>query len=112
MVDTPFAQFGLLLRAVNCTGDTRVAPFVGLETETLAVWEKLAVRSVSDSAPTAPSLCRYRLVRLMAKATLECPGARVNGTIGPSFLPRKCLCAGDLKLQPWEVEVVLKKSLG
>jgi hypothetical protein len=35
MADTPFAQPGLLLAAVNCTGDNTVAPLIGLDTVTL-----------------------------------------------------------------------------
>jgi hypothetical protein len=35
MAETPFAQPGLLLAAVNCTGDNTVAPLIGLDTVTL-----------------------------------------------------------------------------
>src|ERR1700681_4310883 len=56
MAETPFAQPGLLAVAVNCTGDTTVAPLVGLDTVTPApvvdAVVKIAVTDVSAFSVT------------------------------------------------------------
>jgi hypothetical protein len=58
MAETPLAQVGLLAVAVNCTGDTTVAPVLGVDTVTVAPSAKLESRTAAERAGTTPSLRR------------------------------------------------------
>jgi hypothetical protein len=50
MAETPFAQVGLLLVAVNWTGEVTVDPLTGLDTETVAPRAQLESRRVTPKA--------------------------------------------------------------
>ena len=84
MAETPFAQVGLLAVAVNCTGDTTVAPLLGLDTVTPAAGVplelKVAVTEVAALTVTVQVVAVPQLPPVQPAKVYPLPAVAVSMT--------------------------------